>query len=164
MLEDWFKSINRERARARAHTHTPHAHTHTTYTHTHTNAHTHTHTHTYMLIALAYFISLRNRTENTDAGRWKMMCFETSDFIIKPRNFLDPSLLWDDFVRQVNSLLFVCLFLFFIQLRTAALRLIVRSWLDVPTFATGRLQACHHARAPSGGRWNCGREMSSNFA
>jgi hypothetical protein len=39
-------------------------------------------------------------------------------------------------------------------------RLIVRSGLDVPTFATRRL----HARAPSGGRWNCGREMSGNFA
>jgi hypothetical protein len=44
------------------------------------------------------------------------------------------------------------------------LRLIVRSGLDVPTFATRRLHACHHARAPSGGRWNCGREMSGNFA
>ena len=43
------------------------------------------------------------------------------------------------------------------------LRLIVRSGLDVPTFATRRLHACHHARAPSGGRWNCGREMSGNF-
>jgi hypothetical protein len=43
-------------------------------------------------------------------------------------------------------------------------RLIVRSGLDVPTFATRRLQACHHARTPSGGRWNCGREMSGNFA
>ena len=43
------------------------------------------------------------------------------------------------------------------------LRLIVRSVLDVPTFATRRLQACHHARAPSGGRWNCGREMSGKF-
>jgi len=50
------------------------------------------------------------------------------------------------------------------NLRTAALRLIVRSWLDVPTFATRRLHTCHHARAPSGRRWNCGREMSSNFA
>ena len=29
----------------------------------------------------------------------------------------------------------------FVQLRTAALRLIVRSWLDVPTFATRRLHA-----------------------
>jgi len=48
----------------------------------------------------------------------------------------------------------------FIQLRTAALRLIVRSWLDVPTFATRR----PHARAPNGGRWNCGREMSGDFA
>ena len=61
---------------------------------------------------------------------------------------------------------FVCCRLrcLFIKLHTAALRLIVRSWLDVPTFATRRLHACHHARAPSGGRWNCGREMSGNFA
>jgi hypothetical protein len=43
------------------------------------------------------------------------------------------------------------------------LRLIVRSGLDVPTFATRRLHACHHARAPSGGRWNCGRKMSGKF-
>jgi hypothetical protein len=39
----------------------------------------------------------------------------------------------------------------------------VRSWLDVPTFATRRLHAYHHTRAPSGGRWNFGREMSGNF-
>jgi hypothetical protein len=45
-----------------------------------------------------------------------------------------------------------------------SLRLIVRSELDVQTFATRRLHACHHARSPSGGRWNCGREMSGNFA
>jgi len=32
------------------------------------------------------------------------------------------------------------------------LRLIVRSWLDVPAFATRRLHACNHARSPSGGR------------
>jgi hypothetical protein len=44
------------------------------------------------------------------------------------------------------------------------LRLIVGSWLDVPTFVTRRLHACYHARAPSGGRWNCGQEMSGNFA
>jgi hypothetical protein len=31
-------------------------------------------------------------------------------------------------------------------------RLIVRSGLDVPTFATRHLHVCHHARAPSGGR------------
>ena len=42
-------------------------------------------------------------------------------------------------------------------------RVIVRSGLDVPTFATRRLHACHHARAPTGGRWNCGREMSRKF-
>ena len=44
------------------------------------------------------------------------------------------------------------------------LRLIVRSGINVPTFATRRLDACHHARSPSGGRFNCGREMSCNFA
>jgi hypothetical protein len=44
------------------------------------------------------------------------------------------------------------------------LRLIVQFGLDVPNFATRRLRACHHARAPSGGRWNCAREMSGNFA
>jgi len=43
-------------------------------------------------------------------------------------------------------------------------RLIVRSGLDVPAFATRRLRACHHTRAPSGGRRNCGREISGNFA
>ena len=43
------------------------------------------------------------------------------------------------------------------------LRLIVRSGLDVPTFVTRCLHACHHARAPSGGRWNCGPEMSGKF-
>jgi len=40
----------------------------------------------------------------------------------------------------------------------------VRSGLDVPTFVTRLLHACHHATAPNGGRWNCGREMSGNFA
>ena len=49
---------------------------------------------------------------------------------------------------------------FFSTTRCSLLRLIVRSGLDAPTFATRRLHACHHARAPSGGRWNCGREMS----
>ena len=39
-------------------------------------------------------------------------------------------------------------------------RLIVRSGLDVPTFTT----RCLPATAPSGGRWNCGQEMSGNFA
>jgi hypothetical protein len=39
----------------------------------------------------------------------------------------------------------------------------VRSGLDVRTFATRRLHACHRARAPSGRRWNCGREMSLKF-
>jgi len=54
--------------------------------------------------------------------------------------------------------------LVYFQLRTAALRLIVRSCLDVPTLATRRLHVCHHVRAPSGGKWNRGLEMSGNFA
>jgi hypothetical protein len=54
--------------------------------------------------------------------------------------------------------------LFILQLRTTSLRLIVQSWLDVPTFATRRLHACHHTRAPSDERWKCGQEMSGNFA
>ena len=56
---------------------------------------------------------------------------------------------------------FCCFCLYNHALQT--LRLIVRSWLDVPTFATRRLHACHHARAPSGGRWNCGWEMFCKF-
>jgi hypothetical protein len=52
----------------------------------------------------------------------------------------------------------------FVQLRITALRLTVQTWLDVPTSTTRRLHMCHHARAPSSGRWNCGWEMSSNFA
>jgi hypothetical protein len=43
------------------------------------------------------------------------------------------------------------------------LRLTVWSGLDVPTSATRHLHACHHTRAPSSGKWNCGREMSDKF-
>jgi len=58
----------------------------------------------------------------------------------------------------------ICAFILFIfNYALQPLRLIVRSGLDVTTFATRRLHVCHHARAPSGGRWNCGREMSSKF-
>jgi hypothetical protein len=53
--------------------------------------------------------------------------------------------------------------LFIFNYAVQPLRLIVRSGLDVPIFATRCLHACHHARAPSGGRWNCGREMSGKF-
>ena len=59
---------------------------------------------------------------------------------------------------------FHCTISFFSTTHCSLLRLIVRSGLDVPTFATRRLHVCHHARAPSGGRWNRGREMSGNFA
>ena len=50
-------------------------------------------------------------------------------------------------------------FLIYTTTHCSLLKLIVRSGLDVPTFATRR----HHVRAPSGGRWNCGREMSGKF-
>jgi len=58
-----------------------------------------------------------------------------------------------------------CYFLFILFSTThySLLRLIVRSGLEVPVFATRRLHACHHTRAPGGGRWNCGREMSGKF-
>jgi len=39
---------------------------------------------------------------------------------------------------------------FFFNYALQPLRLTVWSWLDVPTFATRRLHACHRARAPSG--------------
>jgi hypothetical protein len=55
-------------------------------------------------------------------------------------------------------------YVFFFTYALQPLRRIVRSWLDVSTFATRRVHACHYARAPSGGRWNCWREMSGNFA
>ena len=51
----------------------------------------------------------------------------------------------------------LCMLCFFTT--HCSLRLIVRSELDVPTLATRRL----HARAPSGGRWNCGRENVRDF-
>jgi hypothetical protein len=50
-------------------------------------------------------------------------------------------------------------FFLFSTTHCSLLRLIVRSGLDVPTFVTRRL----YARVPSGGRWNCGREMSGKF-
>jgi len=53
---------------------------------------------------------------------------------------------------------------FFSNYAVQPLRLIVRPGLDVPTFATRRIHACHHARAPSEGRWNCKRGMFDNFA
>jgi hypothetical protein len=56
-----------------------------------------------------------------------------------------------------SRMLCLCLFS---TTHCSLLRLIVWPGLDVPTFATRRL----HVRAPSGGRWNCGREMSGNFA
>ena len=58
----------------------------------------------------------------------------------------------------------VRLYLFVCTTTHCSLKAYCGSWLDVPIFATRRLRACHHARAPSGERWNCGREMSGNFA
>jgi hypothetical protein len=60
---------------------------------------------------------------------------------------------WNSLRKTICCLSFTRLCPMFIQLRTAAWRLIVRSWLDVPTFATRRLHARHHARALSGVRW-----------
>jgi hypothetical protein len=73
-------------------------------------------------------------------------------------NIKHPFVMELGFSRPITSSS-LCFFI-----RQCSLRLIVRSELDVPTFATRRLLACHHARAPSGGRWKYGREMSGNFA
>jgi hypothetical protein len=54
--------------------------------------------------------------------------------------------------------------LLFFNYALQPLRLIVRSGLHVPTFATRCLHVCHQARAPIGGKWNCGREISGNYA
>jgi hypothetical protein len=70
------------------------------------------------------------------------------------------------FMFQFQKYYYYYYYYYYFQLRTTALRLtiIVQSWLDVPTFTTRRLQAWHHTRAPSGGRWKSGPEMSGNFA
>ena len=62
-------------------------------------------------------------------------------------------------VAQCSDFIIAIIFNYALQ----HLRLILRSGLDVPTFATRRLHACHHTRAPSGGRWNCVREISGKF-
>jgi len=63
------------------------------------------------------------------------------------------------FVIVIGSFIFSYMYVMFLYYALQPSRLIVRSELDVPTFATRH----HHARAPSGGRWNCGREVSGNF-
>jgi hypothetical protein len=78
-----------------------------------------------------------------------------------PRNQLLIRYAGTSLVHTVTIRCFLCLFS---TTHCSILRLIVRSGLDVATFATRRLQACHHVSAPSDGRWNCGRGMSGNFA
>jgi len=43
------------------------------------------------------------------------------------------------------------------NLRTAAFKIYCAIWVRSSNFRHQALYACHHARAPSGGRWNCGR-------
>ena len=51
------------------------------------------------------------------------------------------------------------------NLHTAAFKAYCAIWVRSSNFRHQASPACHHARAPSGGRWNCGREMSEkNFA
>ena len=66
-------------------------------------------------------------------------------------------------LRHVLTEGIIIIIIIIINYALQPLRLIVRSGLDVPAFAIRRLHACPHARTPSGGRWNCGREMSGNF-
>ena len=69
----------------------------------------------------------------------------TAPFLVRFQNILVS--------KSVGSLAVVKGDFFFSIYALQPSRLIVRSELDVPTFATRRLHACHHARAPSGGRW-----------
>ena len=86
-----------------------------------------------------------------------MSRYTRTSYVVGSWNRLSNSARSRKFSRVTSELFF------FSTTHCSLLRLIVRSGLDVPTFATRRLHACHHARAPSGGRWNCGREMSGNF-
>ena len=86
------------------------------------------------------------------ARMWKERCIEEDE-----KHALITSRRSADFENATSGIIII----FNYALQPS--RLIVRSGLDVPTFVTRRLHACHHARAPSGGRWNCGREMSGNF-
>jgi hypothetical protein len=73
---------------------------------------------------------------------------------------------WGKSTENLSLSLLLLLLLLSLLFSTYALqpsRLIVRSGLDIPTFATRRLHACHHATTPSGRRWNCGGEMSGKF-
>jgi hypothetical protein len=68
------------------------------------------------------------------------------------------------FSKEVLLLLLLLLLLLVSTYALQPSRLIVRFGLDVSTFATWHLHACHYARALIGGRWNFGQEMSGNFA
>jgi hypothetical protein len=72
--------------------------------------------------------------------------------------------MWQIVLSDVYFRLMCFIYLFiYTTTHCSLLRLIVRYGLDVPTFTTRRLHARHHARAPSGGRWNCEREMSGKL-
>jgi hypothetical protein len=51
----------------------------------------------------------------------------------------------------LNLLLLLLLLLLIFNYALQLLRLILRFGLDVPTFATRRIHACHQLRTPSGG-------------
>ena len=82
-------------------------------------------------------------------------------FSVSPYAVEISASLWLSF--NENIFLYQSEYFYFLTTHCSLLRLIVRSGLDVPTFATRCLHACHHARAPSGGRWNFGLEMSGKF-
>ena len=85
-------------------------------------------------------------------------------FIIKMRIFFSIIIV-DNFISfPIFTLDLTLVLLYFIfNYALQPLRLIVRSELDVPTFATRRLLACHHAWAPSSEMWNYGWQMSGKF-
>jgi hypothetical protein len=61
-------------------------------------------------------------------------------------------------IWTINKYKILLLLLLFSTYSQQPSRLIVRFGLDIPTFTTRHLHACHHLRAPSSGRWNCGQK------
>jgi hypothetical protein len=87
---------------------------------------------------------------------WKLCSFQL--FIRRDVEGKASVLIWSlfrpavwDFMTSTDSVIKDSIIIFNYALQP--LRLIVRSGLDVPTFATRRLHTWHYARAPNDGRW-----------
>ena len=64
--------------------------------------------------------------------------------------------------RKISGYLLLLLLLLF-STTHCSLKAYCAIWVRRSNFRHQASHACHHARAPSGRSWNCGREMSGNF-